>query len=109
MTTVTIYKSDSDSYKGFTCDGHAGFAIFGKDIVCASSSMLVINTLNSLEVLTHESMKVNTDEKSGYIDCVFDHEISEQSKLLIDSMILGLKSIAEQYGKKYVRLKFEEV
>jgi hypothetical protein len=109
MTTVTIYKSDSDSYKGFTCKGHAGYAVFGKDIVCAAVSILVINTINSLETLANEDLIVNADEDTGFIDCKFNHKINAQSKLLIDSMILGLKSIAEQYGKKHLRLKFEEV
>ena len=109
MTTVTIYKSDQDSYKGFTCNGHAGYARFGKDIVCAAISMLVTNTINSLELLSKDIPIVETNERTGYIDCKFDHEINEQSKLLLDSMILGLKSIAEQYGDKFLRLKFEEV
>ena len=109
MTTITIYKSDKDTYKGFTCKGHSGYAVAGEDIVCAAISILVINTLNSLEMLTHARMELNTDEDTGLIDCHFTEILSEQSKLLIDSMILGLKSIAEQYGKKYVKLKFEEV
>ena len=53
MTTITIYKSDKGSYKGFTCKGHAGSAMSGKDIVCAAISILVINTVNSLEELVH--------------------------------------------------------
>ena len=102
MTTITIYKSDKGSYKGFTCKGHAGYAMSGKDIVCAAISILVINTVNSLEELVN-------DETTGYIDCRFPNEISEHAKLLIDSMILGLESIVSQCGKKYLRLKFEEV
>ena len=73
MTTITIYKSDKGNYKGFTCKGHAGYAL------------------------------------SGYIDCRFQNEAGEHANLLIDSMILGLESIVEQCGKKYLRLKFEEV
>jgi uncharacterized protein YsxB (DUF464 family) len=109
MTTITIYKSDKDSYKGFCCNGHSGYATSGEDIVCAAISVLVITTINSLEVLAKEKMTVKEDERSGFIDCQFNHSINEKSKLLIDSMILGLESIAEQYGKKFLRLKFEEV
>ncbi len=109
MTTITIYKSDKGNYKGFTCKGHAGYALSGKDIVCAATSILVINTINSLEVLAHEEMIVDEDETTGYIDCRFQNEAGEHAKLLIDSMILGLESIVEQCGKKYLRLKFEEV
>ena len=109
MTTVTIYKSDSDSYKGFNCIGHAGYGKSGKDIVCSAISILIINTLNSLEHLAKEDFKVVNNEEAGLIDCRFDHKINPQSELLIDSMILGLKSIENQYGKKFIKLKFEEV
>ncbi|MBE5875296.1 MAG: ribosomal-processing cysteine protease Prp [Lachnospiraceae bacterium] len=109
MTTITVYKSDNESYKGFTCKGHAGFGVSGKDIVCAATSILVINTLNSLDDLVHEEMDVKTDESTGYIDCRFPNEISEQSKLLMDSMVMGLKDIVNLYGKKYLKLRFEEV
>ena len=109
MTTVTIYKSNEDVYKGFTCKGHAGYAVSGKDIICASISILVINTINSLEELAGQSMTVKDDETTGYIDCRFTQECNEKSKLLIDSMILGLESIVQQGGKKYLKLRFEEV
>ena len=109
MTTVTIYKSDDGIYKGFTCKGHAGYAVSGKDIICASISILVINTINSLEALAGQEMSVKSDENTGYIDCRFTQECNEKSKLLLDSMILGLESIVQQGGKKYLKLRFEEV
>ena len=109
MTTVTIYKSNENMYKGFTCKGHAGYAGFGKDIICASISILVINTINSLEELASQAMTIKDDESTGYIDCCFVQECNEKSKLLMDSMILGLQSIVQQGGKKYLKLRFEEV
>ncbi|MBQ9927762.1 MAG: ribosomal-processing cysteine protease Prp [Lachnospiraceae bacterium] len=109
MTTITIYKSENGTYKRFTCDGHAGYADYGKDIVCASVSCLVINTINSMDELVHEKMEITTNEKKGLIDCRFCGEISSQSRLLMDSLILGLKGIVSDYGKKYLELKFKEV
>ena len=109
MTTITIFKSDNGSYKGFTCNGHAGFANYGKDIVCAAISILVINTVNSLEELTGYVADVKADSNTGYIDCKFNQSLDERSKLLVDSMILGLENIEQQYGKKHLKLKFEEV
>ena len=43
MTTITIYKSDQGSYKGFTCKGHAGFADSGNDIVCENDNLYYID------------------------------------------------------------------
>ena len=99
MTAIVIFKSN-DSYKGFTCMGHAGFGRSGKDIVCASISILVINTLNAIEVLANEHMITESDEREGYIECQFPDEINDKTKLLMDSLVMGLKEIEQNYGKK---------
>ena len=92
-----------------TCLGHAGYAEAGNDIVCAAVSMLVINTINSLDVLAGVKMQVSTDEEEGYIDCKFLSELDERGILLMDSLILGLKGTVDEYGKKFLKLKFKEV
>lgn len=99
MTTIVIFKSN-DSYKGFTCMGHAGYARSGSDIVCAAISILVINTLNSIEELAKEKMITESDEEEGYIECHFPDGINEKTKLLMDSMVMGLKEIERNYSKK---------
>lgn len=109
MTKVIIEKSKNEEYKGFTCKGHSGFAVSGKDIVCASISVLVINTINSMERLAKEDIEVAADETAGAIRCRMKKPLSDKGKLLMDSMILGLSQIAEQYGRKYLIVKFKEV
>ena len=117
MTTVIIIKNSQKQYKGFICNGHAGYAKKGlflnqPDILCASISTLVINTLNSLEEITKEidNMEVDLDEKSGYISCQFKEPvINEKSVVLLDAMILGLNYLNKSYGSKYLQVKFEEV
>ena len=106
MTTVTFHKTKSGEYKSFTCKGHAGFYDYGKDIVCASISVLVINTINSLEEIVHEQISVESDEESGMITCKFEVPLQETSKVLVDSLVLGLTQIVKQYGEKYCKLRF---
>ena len=110
MTQITFYKTSAGEFKGFTCDGHAGYAGFGEDIVCASISILVINTINSLEQITGEQMHVESDEDSGIIRCKFVNQpLKKTSRALMDSLVLGLSQIEKQYGKNYCKLTFEEV
>ncbi len=110
MTKITFYKTAAGEYAGFTCMGHAGYADAGEDIVCAGISALVINAINSLEEITKEPMQVDSDEETGTIRCRFTcRPIQDSSRTLMDSLVLGLTRIAEQYGKKYCRLIFEEV
>ena len=68
MITVTVTKKNN-SYTEFTSQGHAGYAEEGQDIICAAVSVLVINTVNSLETLTHDQISVK--EKDGYVSFIF--------------------------------------
>jgi hypothetical protein len=110
MTDITFYKTKTGEYRSFTCKGHAGYADYGRDIVCASISVLVINTINSLEEICNERMEVVTDEDEGIISCSFvDQPLQEHSKVLMDSLVLGLTQIENQYGHQYCKMTFEEV
>lgn len=109
MTIITITKSKNGDYKEVVCKGHAGFAEAGHDIVCSAVSILVINTFNSIEKLTDCQMEVGSDERVGLITCHFPKGPDAGGRLLLDSMVMGLQSIAEEYGKKYLKLKFKEV
>ena len=96
-------------YQGFNCIGHASYADAGADIICAAVSVLVFNTLNAIESYTDDTMNVVTNDEAGLVDVVFESPVSDRAKLLLDTMILGLTGIEKQYGKKFLRLKFEEV
>lgn len=109
MTDITIIKSKNGEYKRVICAGHAGYGTAGSDIVCSAVSILVINTINSLEKLTNTRMEVESDEDRGLIDCRFMDIPGRDAALLLDSMVLGLKGVVSQYGRKYLKLKFKEV
>jgi uncharacterized protein YsxB (DUF464 family) len=109
MTTIIIQKTESGDFAGFTCEGHADYKYKGDDIVCAAISVLTINTINSLEVLVKEPMEVSKNEESGLISVRFTQKLSEQGRLLIESYILGLSEVFNNYGKKHIHLEFDEV
>ena len=109
MTKITIYRNQNREVERFSCTGHAGYAASGEDIVCASISVLVINTINSIETFTSTAFICEAEEESGDIDFQFADEISPDASLLIESMILGLKEIQNDYGKKFLILNFKEV
>ncbi len=117
MTTVIITKNNSKQYKGFICNGHAGFAkqrLFIKqpDILCSSISTLVINTINCLEQIADEqsNMTYEADESLAHISCQFKIPVTnEKSIVLLDAMVLGLTELSKEYGSEYLQVKFEEV
>lgn len=84
-----------------TVDGHAKYAEPGKDIVCASVSVLAQNLIQSIESLTQDPIWYHV--MPGHIDIDIKN-LSEQGKLLVDSFFIGVSSIAETYGS-YVQIK----
>lgn len=109
MTHITIYRNQKNAFTGFLCEGHAGYADAGEDIVCAGISTLVINTINSIEALTETEILADAEQESCTIHVNFPSGCEKQAKLLVDAMILGLQGIQTNYGKKFLTLDFKEV
>lgn len=109
MVRITIYKNGQGIYTGFKSAGHAGYAIEGSDIICSAVSVLVINTINSIETFTDDRFDVTSDEQSGVIEVNFNSDLSPDGMLLMNAMVLGLKMIHADYNNDYIYLKIEEV
>lgn len=107
--TEVVFLMSKGKYKGFSLSGHAEYARFGKDIVCAAVSMLTNNVFNSIERLTEDEFTGYADEKKAEFSLNFVDEPSHDANLLVDSFRLGIESIAEAYGSKYVSVKIQEV
>ena len=110
MIKAVFFKDSDAYYKGFSVSGHAGYADSGKDIICAAVSALSINTINSIEALTEDKFEAFVDEKTGTLTCSFPEKISTESTLLVDSLLLGLRGIEEDYTDyTYIKISIEEV
>lgn len=108
MIQVTVYRG-SEHITGILIQGHAGYAKYGSDIVCAAVSVLALNAFNSIEQFTDDAFTGQVEEQNGLFELHFSGSVSPNSQLLMDSLVLGLQSIQESYGKKYIRIRFEEV
>ena len=102
MIKVNIYKGRDDRIIGFHVSGHARFARYGRDIVCAAVSVLSLNTINSIEKFTEDPFK--TEQSDGDLKFKLTGPCSEQTQLLLDSYQLGIDAIAESYGGRYVKV-----
>ena len=108
MISVVITKHN-ENYISVALNGHAGYADAGQDIVCAAVSALVINTFNSIERFTDDDFSCDSAEDGGYMSMTFTDDISSESQLLLDSMVLGLDEIHKQYGDEYISFTYKEV
>lgn len=100
--------NSEQSYVGFSVSGHAGYEKHGRDIICASVSSLVINTVNAVDALTKNPCKCEQGE-SGCIKFKFSSNSDEQGQLLIRALDMGLSNIEKEYGKKYLQVHYKEV
>lgn len=115
MITITFYATDfedgvrlnMDSISGFHSIGHAGYARAGKDIICSAVSALVTNTMNSIHQFTKDVFSYDEDPKAGKMDFKITSAVSPESRLLLKSLLLGLSSIQDEYGEKYLHIAFQ--
>ncbi len=102
MIKVTRYINDDDKIIGFNCSGHANYATKGQDIICSAVSVLVINTVNSIDEFTKDVTNYYEDEDTGVIDFIINSNLSNESELLLKALFLGLESIQDSYGAGYI-------
>jgi len=105
MIKVSIYKNAENLITGFSLSGHADFSEYGSDVVCAAVSVLVINTINSIENFTSDTFHLEQDEKKGFIEFQVISKMSDGARLLLNSLALGLQGIQDEYSAKYIKLK----
>lgn len=76
--------------------GHANYSDFGKDIVCASVSSIVITSIEAIAKFNNKSVDIiNSNDKIDIIINIHD-DITDK---LIDNMLTCLKEIEKQYPK----------
>ncbi|MGN0295168.1 MAG: ribosomal-processing cysteine protease Prp [Lachnospiraceae bacterium] len=102
MITAVIYKNSEDRIFGFRISGHAGFDRYGRDIICAAVSALSINTINSIEKFTDD--RFTAEQSDGNLKFKLVTDKAPETQLLLKSFILGLESIRDTYGDRYIRI-----
>lgn len=101
MISVKIYKC-SNSYAGYTIEGHAGFAQYGKDIVCASVSAIAQNLVQTLRIF---QVAHDLTMSKGYMNVRAYNPIASN---LIQGMHKTLLEIQEQYPSN-ISVKVESI
>jgi len=105
MIQVNILRDRNEVVKGIDINGHAGYAEYGQDVICAAVSALVLNMANSVETFTDDHFEGSV----GSFSFSFPDKISSESQLLMKSLILGLENIRDEYGAEYIKFRFREV
>lgn len=104
MITAVFYKKDRE-LSGFRVSGHAGYADYGYDIVCASVSSAVQLTAN----LITENFGISA-EASAENDTVtlMVAETCEEASKIIDGLRMHLELLSEEFENTIIT-KISEV
>ena len=109
MIQVTVYVNSQKQTVGFHTYGHAEYAEAGFDIICSAVSAIVLTTVNSIDALTNDSFTCQQNQKTGEITVRFETAPEHDADLLMQSMLIGLKGISNEYGTKYLKVNTKEV
>lgn len=96
MIKAYISRNLSGNVCGFGIEGH------GDPIVCSAVSALCINAVNSIEQFTDLDFSLDASQEGG--DMLFtlpyleDNGKDDRARLLLDSLVLGLKQIELDYN-----------
>lgn len=76
--------------------GHANYDDYGKDIVCASVSSIVITTINGIIDIDDEAILYEEEKDKIKIEIKKEDKVT---KKLIDNMVFMLESLEKDYPK----------
>ncbi|MGM9988644.1 MAG: ribosomal-processing cysteine protease Prp [Bacillaceae bacterium] len=113
MIKITISRLKDNRIGSFTVSGHAYYDEPGKDIVCAGVSAVTVGTVNAIDQLCGISASKHTEMKHGYLQYsvpTVNEETDYKAQLLLEGMLVSLRSIQEGYEKFiHIREKLQEV
>ena len=95
MITVSFLKSGS-AYLGFSVSGHAGYAPYGEDIVCAGVSSAVQLTVNAITEILQIPAKVTAENDTVSLH-IADRTSADAAQPFLKALLFHLQLLAEDY------------
>lgn len=104
---LTLWLDENNRIRMFELSGHAGYAEYGQDIVCAAVSALGISAVNGLEYFLPVKPEVKVKDPEGYLHCSLpelEPQTLDQAQWILRTLVLGIEAIQQSYGNEYVKI-----
>ena len=88
-----------------TITGHANYADYGSDIVCAAVSATVMTSIEGISIIDNEVIDIKQEKDK--LDIIINKHVGLADKL-IENMLNCLNEIANQYPKNVKIINREE-
>ena len=104
---LNLWLDEAQRIHKFELNGHAGYAEYGQDIVCAAVSALSISAVNGLEYFLPIKPEIDVNDPLGFLSCTLpslEPQTLDQAQWILKTFVLGIESIQQSYGEKYVKI-----
>ncbi len=92
--------------------GHAGYAKFGKDIVCSAISSIAGTALLGLIAVSSQKVEYVQNDEEGYLKFDVPKALSREEEIkqdaITETMLLGLRDLEKGY-QSFINLKEEVI
>ena len=96
------FSTQDGKFVGVECEGHAGYADEGEDIVCAALSSVIQTAVLGIIRVVGLNIGYETDEKRGYLKAILPKHISDadwhDADLILKTAYLGASDLYEQFS-----------
>jgi len=110
MIQVKVTRNRNGHIDAFTISGHAGAGPAGFDLVCAGVSSVSFGAVNAVEALCGFSLLIDQNSNGGYLSGRLPDGLEagkrKKAELLLEGMIIALRTIEMSYGK-YIKVNDE--
>ena len=106
MINVVVIRQNQ-TIKTIEATGHSGYAEEGQDIVCSAVSTLMTTLANGLTEIVKAKVDVKVDEEIPHLFVGLKETDAEKCKLaqvLMNSTLLGIKGVAQEFSK-FIKIK----
>ena len=95
-----LIKFEEKAFESLEVSGHADTAPCGHDLVCAAVSGILTGCTNAIK----DEKNFHLESRDGYYKLEALGPLSSHDEGVIDSIIVGLQTIASEYGK-FIQIK----
>lgn len=95
MVRIKITR-DGNYIKKITFEGHAGYDLYGKDIVCAAVSATMLCTVNAILSFNEKAVSFVHDKDINVLNVLSWDDVTVK---LIENMIRCFESLEKEYPK----------
>ena len=95
-----LIKFEEKAFESLEVSGHADTAPCGHDLVCAAVSGILTGCTNAIK----DEKNFRLESRDGYYKLEALGPLSSHDEGVIDSIIVGLETIASEYGK-FIQIK----